>query len=211
MRTITTRLTASTIALLAGIAVAQAQTTPAADPNHPETQAPGPKAGKPMTPPPGRQAGMGMDMSKMMGGDMEQMMPMMRMMQSMRMMDGMMPRDGGGMAMMPGQHIEGRIAFLKAELGITDAQLPQWNAFANAMREGAKSMQASMTANMGSGMPATAPARSDAMIAMMTARLETLKKTSDAGKALYAVLTDAQKKSADELMTSAGMGMGGRG
>jgi hypothetical protein len=57
----------------------------------------------------------------MMGGDMGQM---------MRMMSGMMPREGGGMDMMPGQHVEGRIGYLKAELGITDVQLPQWNAFA---------------------------------------------------------------------------------
>lgn len=209
MRTITTRLTASTIALLAGIALAHAQTAQDHDAHHPDAQAQGAKPGRSMTPPAGKQAGTGM--GKMMGGDMEQMMPMMRMMQTMRMMDGMMPRDGGGgMAMMPGQHVEGRIAYQKAELGIADAQLPQWNAFADAMREGAKSMQASMTANMGAGMPAAAPARSDAMIAMMTARLETMKKTSDAGKALYAVLTDAQKKSADELMMSPMAGMGGR-
>ena len=32
--------------------------------------------------------------------------------------------------MMPFQHTEGRIAFIKAELAVTDAQSPQWNAFA---------------------------------------------------------------------------------
>ena len=37
-----------------------------------------------------------------------------------------------------GDHIEGRIAFLKAELKITDAQLPQWNTFADALRSDAK-------------------------------------------------------------------------
>jgi hypothetical protein len=125
------------------------------------------------------------------------------------MMDCMMP-SGGGMTMMPGQHIKGRIAYLKAELGIVDAQLPQWNAFADAMRLGAKSMRASMAAIMGSGMPATAPARSDAMIAIMTVRLEAMKATSTAGKALYAVLTDEQKKTADELMMARMAGMGGR-
>jgi hypothetical protein len=210
MRMITTRLTASAIALLTGIAMAPAQTAPEHEAHHPDTQAQGAKPGKPMTPPAGKQAGMAMDMSKMMGGGMEQMMPMMRMMQTMRMMDGMMPREGGGMTMMPGQHVEGRIAYLKAELGITDAQLPQWNALADAMRESGKSMRVAMAANMGSGMPSAAPARSDAMIAMMTARLESMKKTSEAGKALYAVLTDAQKKSADELMMSPMPSMGGR-
>jgi hypothetical protein len=217
MRTITTRLTASTIALLAGIALARAQTAQDHDAHHPDTKAQGVKPAAPMTPPAGKQAGMGMDMGKMMGGDMGQMMPMMRMMQSMqmmqsmRMMDGMMQRDGGGgMAMMPGQHVEGRIAYLKAELGIAEAQLPQWNAFADAMREGAKAMRTAMAANMGAGIPAAAPTRSDAMIAMMTSRLEAMKKTSEAGKELYAVLNDAQKKSADDLMMSSMAGMGRR-
>jgi hypothetical protein len=32
------------------------------------------------------------------------------------------------------RHVEGRIAFLKAELKVTDAQLPLWNPVAGAMR-----------------------------------------------------------------------------
>lgn len=55
-------------------------------------------------------------------------MPMMRGMQQ----NGMMPMMG--MA----DHVEGRIAFLKAELKITDAQLPQWNTFADALRSNAR-------------------------------------------------------------------------
>lgn len=47
------------------------------------------------------------------------------------MMDrGMMPM----MGMNPAEHIEGRLAFLKTELKITDAQMAQWNAFADALR-----------------------------------------------------------------------------
>src|SRR5262245_57582372 len=38
-------------------------------------------------------------------------------------------------------HIEGRIAFLKAELHITDAQTAQWNAVADALRDGDKTMR----------------------------------------------------------------------
>ena len=57
-------------------------------------------------------------------------MPMMRMMMGQN-----------GMSMMA-KHIEGRIAFLKTELKITDAQLPLWNAFAQAMRDDASTMQA---------------------------------------------------------------------
>jgi len=49
--------------------------------------------------------------------------------------------------MMPSEHVEGRIAFLKTELKITDAQLPQWNAFADALRNSAGQMRAAMQTN----------------------------------------------------------------
>ena len=39
------------------------------------------------------------------------------------------------------RHIEGQIAFYKAELHVTDAQTTQWNAFADALRSGAKRLQ----------------------------------------------------------------------
>src|SRR5271169_4009829 len=47
-------------------------------------------------------------------------MPMMDMSKMMQMMRGMTMSGRGGMSMMPFEHIEGRIAFLKAELAITD-------------------------------------------------------------------------------------------
>jgi hypothetical protein len=64
---------------------------------------------------------------------------------------GSMPGQSGNMPMMGmmqmimGQngmagHVEGRIAFLKTELKITDAQEPLWNAVADAMRANAKEM-----------------------------------------------------------------------
>jgi LTXXQ motif family protein len=108
--------------------------------------------------------------------------------------------------MMPSEHVEGRIAFLKTELGITEGQLPQWDAFADALRTSAKTMHTAME-NMHGGMPATMPAKLDAMTAMMTARLDALKTTAAAAKSLYAVLTDAQKKTADELVMSPMGGM----
>jgi hypothetical protein len=126
-----------------------------------------------------------MDMSGMMDGGMG------RMMGSMS--------AGGGSSMMPFAHLEGRLAFLKTELAITDAQLPQWNAFADALRASAKDMRETMANMMQSGMPAAAPARADAMVGTMAARLEGVKKTAAAAKALYATLSDAQKATADEL------------
>ena len=53
----------------------------------------------------------------------------------------------GVMQMMMGSmtdHVEGRIAFLKTELKITDAQQPLWNAVGDAMRANAKDMAAMM-------------------------------------------------------------------
>src|SRR5215472_2927754 len=38
-------------------------------------------------------------------------------------------------------HTDGALAFLKTELKITDAQTPQWNAFADAVRANAKRMK----------------------------------------------------------------------
>ena len=188
-----TRLTLATVGLLGSVALAGAQTAQDHNAHHPDTSAP--KTA------PGRAAGTMpiVDMGKMMGGDMGRMMSMMSMMG--------MAQGSDGMGMMPFDHIEGRIAFYKAELGITDAQLPQWNAFADALRNSAKGMQTAMATAMQGGMPATAPARADAMVQMMSARLDAMKATAAASKALYAALTDAQKKTADELMAEHIMGM----
>jgi hypothetical protein len=179
-----TRLTLATVALLGGITVTVAQEAPTTTPTVPMPSPGGAVGNMPMT-----------DMGGMMDDGMRQMMPMMRMMQGA--MQG-----AGGPGMMPFDHIEGRIAFYKAELGITDAQLPQWNAFADALRNGAKGMRTAMAVAMQAGMPASAPARADAMVQIMSARLDAMKAMAITGKALYAVLTDAQKKIADDLMMS---------
>ena len=84
-----------------------------------------------------------------MSGDM----PTANMMQMM----GMMGQSGGGMdGMATIDHVEGRIAFLRAELKITDAQATAWNAFADALRANAKSLgevRASMMSRMGTAQP----------------------------------------------------------
>jgi len=125
--------------------------------------------------------------SGMMGGGMDQMMPMMR---------GMMAeRD----AMMSG-HVEGRLAFLKTELKITDAQIPQWTRVAEALRSTTTSMNAMRQQMMHEGMPTTALARLDLHEKMLSAHLESLKNTKVALIPLYASFSDEQKKLADELM-----------
>ncbi len=56
-------------------------------------------------------------------------------------------------------------------------------------------------------MPTTAPARMEAMVQMMSVRRDAMKTTLAAAKSLYGVLSDEQKKTADELMAAPGMGM----
>jgi len=133
-----------------------------------------------------------------------------------RPMMGMMGQ-GGMMPMMGmmgmGDHVEGRIAFLKTELKITDAQTPQWNAFADALRANARRMSEMRSTMMPGGMmgqsgaPVSAVDRLDRMEKMMAAMLEAVKATKSALAPLYAVLNDEQKKLADQLIHGP-MGMG---
>lgn len=98
--------------------------------------------------------------------------------------------------------IEGRIAFLKAELKLTQAQGPLFDAVANAMRENDRQMRAGFEARRQqhqSGQTASLIDRLDQRqkgaeaMASATGRLKT------AWGPLYASLTDEQKKTADEL------------
>jgi hypothetical protein len=122
-------------------------------------------------------------------------MPMMGMMR-------MMGPDGMGMSMMPAMagHVEGRLAFLKTELKITDAQLPLWNAVADAIRADAKVMGDMPGGMMGSMQAATLPEKVAAREKMLTAHLEALHRFKMGVEPLYAALSDGQKKTADELL-----------
>ena len=110
-------------------------------------------------------------------------------------------RSTGMTGLMSGRakHVEGRIAFLKTELTITDAQLPLWNAVAGAMRDQARSM-----ATMSGERTGTLPERVAALDKVMAARLDAVHKLKAAVDPLYAALTDEQKKVADELTADMG-------
>lgn len=88
---------------------------------------------------------MGAGQGSMMGGGHGSMMDMMHMMMGER---------GGGMGMMSAMagHVEGRLAFLKTELKITDTQQPLWNKFADALRDNAKTMTQVMQGRMSPGI-----------------------------------------------------------
>ena len=142
----------------------------------------------------------------MMGGDMSEMMGMMQMMRMMQ--GGTMPM-GMGPAGRPLQHIEGQIAYYKAELKITDAQAPQWNAFADALRNSAKRLQEAVAKNMQPNEALTAPEQMERRIAMLSAQLDAMQPVLTVAKPLYAALSDDQKKIADELMAEHFLAMRG--
>ena len=136
--------------------------------------------------------GMGMGMMGMMGGGCATM--------------GMMGHAGQGRGMMMGRQrnmgamVEGRLAYLKGELNITAGQTAAWDAYASAVKarvDSMKGMHQSMMSAMGEG---TAVQRMDARISGMEAMLATMKELKPATEALYAALTDEQKKIADDLI-----------
>jgi hypothetical protein len=126
-------------------------------------------------------------------------MPMMGMMRTMMGQDGM--DHMATMATAMSEHTEGRLAFLKTELKITDAQLSLWNNFAQAVRDNAKAMGSMMQGGVvGANQSVTLPEKLTIRERMMTAHLEALRKLKTAVDPLYAAFTDEQKKAADQLM-----------
>lgn len=98
----------------------------------------------------------------------------------------------------------GRIAFLKAELGITDAQKSVWDAYAETIKGNLQSMQG-MWQMMKTVAEAKTPAdRLSAQITAMESRIAALKEVKPALEKLYASLSDEQKKKADEVLTGMG-------
>ena len=86
-------------------------------------------------------------------------------------------------------------------LQITDAQLPLWNAVADAIRTNANTMSAMMPGGMmGNGQTATLPDKLALREKMMTAHLEALRQFKAAVDPLYAALSPEQKKTADQLL-----------
>ena len=208
---------AAALMLAATTAVASAQAPTAGDPHHPPQSAtPAPAPAQPPTSQPGtgimgdmpmmsmmgrmRDMMGGMPMMNMMGGDMN-MMAMMRMMEMM----------GPGTTAI--DRIEGRIAFLRAELNITEAQASAWNAFADAMRTNAKKLREVRAAMMpqpdaGQQQALTMAERLDQQERWLVARLEGTRALKSAVTNLYGTLSEDQKKTANELLApQMGMGM----
>ena len=101
----------------------------------------------------------------------------------------------------PTRHIEGRIAFLKAELKITDAQAPQFEKVEQAMRDSAKERAQAYAQFRGDrDKPQTAVERLELRARFDQMRSQQAERFLAAFRPLYQTLSDDQKKAADELL-----------
>lgn len=137
---------------------------------------------------------------------------------------GMMMDGGGWGSGMMGygadsmmDRIDGRLAFMKTELKITDAQAGAWEDFAKVVRQTSETHNQLMQSMMkeiqdGSLFKKPLPERLQYQQTMMESRVEDIKSIREALDKLYTQLDDGQKKSADEIvlpMMGMGMGRGG--
>ena len=193
------KLASITSALCATALLGMAQVTSAlAQDAHQHTETTPPAAASPAT---SASPSMRSGMPQTMPTEMMQMMPMMQKMHS-----GGMPRMVmmGVSVMSPGgaiQNVEGHIAFLKAELKITDAQQQQWYQFADVLRTNAKALSAAHGAMMGGADKKMPPAaRLEQQEKLQTLQLEALKRSRTALERLDEVLSDEQKQRLDQLI-----------
>jgi hypothetical protein len=110
------------------------------------------------------------------------------------------PPGGTGWGMWgPVQYIKGRLAFMKAELEITDAQERLWEDFAEALRDFLKAR--SRPRIEGAVRPAALPERLAMLERDLASDLESLRQWKAIIETFYAGLSEEQRRAADQLLT----------
>jgi protein CpxP len=95
--------------------------------------------------------------------------------------------------------VEERIRILQKQLGITEAQMPLWEAFAQAMRDNAASTDALFAHRAGSVATMNAVDNMHSYAQIARAYADNTERLATAFDSLYASLTDTQKQAADTL------------
>jgi hypothetical protein len=113
----------------------------------------------------------------------------------------------------PTERVEARLAYIKTALKITDAQQPQWDAFANWMRKQATEREKWMgewharmaqSSKQREHRGPTAIERMEREQQFHAAAITRLNELLEVERPLYAALTSEQKQVADELLVSHG-------
>jgi periplasmic protein CpxP/Spy len=108
------------------------------------------------------------------------------------------PRHHAGM--LPSQLVDGRIAFLKAELKIAPAQEAQWQQVATAMRDNAQALDQAMTTARQNRGAMNAVQRIELRGQFAKARADNDARLLAAFKPLYASLSPEQQQLANQLV-----------
>jgi periplasmic protein CpxP/Spy len=95
--------------------------------------------------------------------------------------------------------VDQRIRTLRSQLGITEAQMPLWSAFAQAMRDNAASTDALFTQRAASVSAMNAPDNMHSYAQIARAYADNTERLATAFDSLYASLSDTQKQGADTL------------
>ena len=104
--------------------------------------------------------------------------------------------------MLPGQLVDGRVAFLKAELKITPAQEAQWQQVATAMRDNAKELDQAITAARQNRGSTDAVQRIELREQFAKVRADNDARLLSAFKPLYTSLSPEQQQVANQLLGS---------
>ena len=92
-----------------------------------------------------------------------------------------------------------RIKMLQSQLGITEAQMPLWSAFTQAMRDNAAATDALFTQRAGAVATMNAPDNMHSYAQIARAYADNTERLATAFDSLYASLSDTQKRAADTL------------
>jgi periplasmic protein CpxP/Spy len=95
--------------------------------------------------------------------------------------------------------VDQRIRTLQSQLGITEAQMPLWSAFAQAMRDNAAATDALFTQRAGAVATMNAPDNMHSYAQIARAYADNTERLATAFDSLYASLSDTQKQAADTL------------
>ena len=95
--------------------------------------------------------------------------------------------------------VDQRIKMLQSQLGITEAQMPLWSAFTQAMRDNAAATDALFTQRAGAVATMSAPDNMHSYAQIARAYADNTERLATAFDSLYASLSDTQKQAADTM------------
>jgi hypothetical protein len=95
--------------------------------------------------------------------------------------------------------VDQRIHTLRSQLGITEAQMPLWSAFAEVMRDNAASTEALFTQRAANVSTMSATDNMHSYVQIARAYADNTERLATAFDSLYASLSETQKQAADTL------------